>query len=537
MSGPSVWDSIIIGAGHNGLVAAAYLARAGLRVLVLERRDIVGGACVTEEPWPGYKVSTAAYLVSLLRPEIVRDLALEEAGLGLVRRDPAGFAPFLDGSHLTVYPDENRMRAELKRFCASTPADCEAYFQFERDVQRAAAVVDATSLSAPPTPAGMLRAFEAAGCGELYAEFVEGSVRDLMDGRFESDRLKAVLATDGLIGTDGGPSTSGTAYVLLHHYLGMAAGSRGEWAYVRGGMGTITRLLAQRAHEAGAEILTGCDVARCEPKPVATGKSGWAVRLADGRAFTGETVLSGVDPFNTFVNLVSPRFDTGRTRETYAIEAYGRQTGASAKINLAVSELPRFTCLGDAGHGDTAGPEHVGTVHLCEGMDALEAAWADAAAGRPSHTPMIEMYIQTSVDPSLAPAGRHILSLFVQYYPYSKPASEPDPDPDAFTDRVIEIVGRYAPNVPGSILHRQVLTPWRLEQQFGLGGGHIFHGDLLPPHLWSGRPGYGCDGPRTGFDGLYLCGSGAHPGGCVSGAPGYNAARAALQDLGLAPGV
>ncbi|HZP80476.1 MAG TPA: NAD(P)/FAD-dependent oxidoreductase, partial [Chthonomonadaceae bacterium] len=266
------YDAIVIGAGHNGLIAAAYLARAGKRVLVLERREIVGGACVTEEVWPGYRISTAAYLCSLLRPEIVRDLELTRYGFEVYRRETSGFAPFPDGRFLFLYPDANRTRAALEAFCAETPEDVDAYFQFEADIERAAEVVDAWMLREPPTEDDLRAAFASHGIESLYAPFMEGSVRALLDARFRSERLKAVLATDGLIGTYGGPSTPGTAYVLLHHYLGTVLGLRGAWGYVRGGMGRITQTLAEDVRAHGGEIRTGAAARSLLPPSVLGGR-------------------------------------------------------------------------------------------------------------------------------------------------------------------------------------------------------------------------------------------------------------------------
>lgn len=514
-------DAIVIGAGHNGLIAAGYLARAGKKALVVERRDVVGGACVTEEVWPGYRISTAAYLCSLLRPEIVHDLELKRYGFEVYRRETAGFAPFPDGRFLFLYPDEERTRAELIRFCRTTPEDVEAYFQFEVDVERAAAIVEPFLMREPPTREELRQAFVAQGAEPLYADFITGSVRDLLDGRFRSEALKAVLATDGLIGTYGGPSTPGTAYVLLHHYLGMVLGARGAWGYVRGGMGNITQALVRYFTEQGGEIRLNAPVLRFlfDERHTVIG-----VVLENGEEIRARCVLSNADPYRTFAGLA------GEEAEGAAWNRLVTHGSGSAKINLAVSELPRFTCLPDAEEG--VGPQHLGTVHLCPNVDFLERAWEEAARGIPSFEPMIEVYLQTATDSSLTPPGKHILSLFVQYFPYNlAPGLDLDTERERFADRVISIVGQYAPNVPGSILHRQVLTPRDLEARFGLTGGHIFHGDLLPPTLWNERPTPRDLGARTHLSGLYLCGSGAHPGGCVFGAPGYNAAQAVLLDL------
>ncbi len=522
----STWDAIIIGSGHNGLISAGYLTKAGKRVLVLERRDIVGGACVTESVWEGYRVSVGAYLCSLLLPEIIEDLELRQHGFEVYRRETSGFTPFLDGNHLFFYPDEARMRVALERFCADTPQDVEAYFTFENDVERVATLLDGVmQQNTPPSPAELQAKFDAEGILPLYEEFIVGSVRALLDRRFQNERLKAVLSTDGLIGTYGGVSSPGTAYVLVHHYLGRVLGSRGSWGYVRGGMGQITQGLAEFVQEHGGVIRTGATVERIL---VEEGRC-VGVLLEGGERIEAPVVLSNADPYRTFVTLLgdaSPVTNTpGLWRDLV------EKGGASAKINLAVSELPQFTCLPPRADRQTVGAEHLGTVHLCPDMEYLERAWEEAKRGYPSTEPMIEVYLQTATDRSLTPEGKHILSLFVQYFPYNlAPGLDLDTERERFADRVIEIVGRYAPNVPASILHRQVLTPRDLEARFGLTGGHIFHGDLLPPHLWNARPGAGFSGAKTPIHGLYLCGSGAHPGGCVYGAPGYNAAQTVLAE-------
>ncbi len=552
-----MYDAIVIGGGHNGLIAACYLAKAGQRVCVLERRDIVGGACVTEEVWPGYQVSTAAYLCSLLRPEIVRDLQLERYGFEAYRRETAGFAPFPDGRSLFLYADAAPTRRALEAFCRDTPGDVDAYFQFEADVERAAEIMDGWLLRAAPSERELQAAFAAQGASELYAAFVTGSARAMLDARFASDALKTVLVTDGLIGTYGGPSSPGTAYVLLHHYLGTILGARGAWGYVRGGMGRITQALASALHDLGGELRVGTEVARIrregnggvgnaaeganeaisEADNSAEGRV-TGVELASGEIIAARAVLSNADPYRTFARLLEGGLH-GTTSEGAGSEpawnALARRGGASAKINLAVSELPRFACLPASNAPDRPGPEHLGTVHLCPDLAHLERAWDEARNGYPSTEPMIEMYLQTATDASLTPPGKHILSLFVQYFPYHlAPGLDLDTERERFADRVIAIAGRYAPNVPGSILHRQILTPRDLEARFGLTGGHIFHGDLLPPNLWDQRPGAGFPQGRTPVAGLYLCGSGAHPGGCVFGAPGYNAAQSALEDFDAA---
>jgi len=505
------YDAILLGAGHNGLTAAAYLARAGRRVLVLERRDVVGGACVTEEVWPGYRVSTAAYLCSLLPPRIAQELELGRYGFEVYRRETSGFAPFPDGSHLLLFPDSERTRLELRRFC---PLDVDAYFAFEADVERATGILEPFFFGPSPTLGQLADAFRNAGAAHLFEPFFIGSVRELLERRFRNDRLMAVLATDGLIGTRAGVSDPGTAYVLLHHCMGRILGARGLWGYVRGGMGRLTEALADSARAHGAEIRTGMEVARI----LVENDRAVGVSLTNGDTFRADAVLSNADPVRTFSLVDAPL--PGALQA--ALENW-RTEGVSCKINLAVSELPGFI----ARAGKQPGPQHFGTVHICPSLDYLERAWQEACAGRPSTEPMIEVYIQTATDRSLTPEGKHILSCFTQYFPYHlADGLDHDAETKHYYRRVLEIVGQYAPNVPDSVEEQQVLTPRELEARFGLTGGHIFHGDITPDQMFGGR--LGLTGPQTPIPGLFLCGSGAFPGGCVSGVPGYNAAQALL---------
>lgn len=509
----TAYDAIILGAGHNGLTTAAYLARAGRRVLVLERRDILGGACVTEEVWPGYHISTASYLCSLLHPRIVEDLELKRFGFDVYRRESGGFAPFPDGSHFLIYPDAERTRAELERFC---PEDADAYFAFEADVERAAEILEPFFLGPSPSMGHVADAYAQAGATELFEAFFTHSVRELLERRFTSDKLMAVLATDGLIGTCAGVSDRGTAYVLLHHYMGRVLGTRGLWGYVRGGMGSITNALAESAKAHGAEISLNAEVVHIVMKE---GKA-VGVALANGDTYSAEMVLSNADPVRTF-GLVDGPLPDGLD----GLLAGWHTEGVSCKINMAVNELPDFLAM----PGKEPGRQHLGTVHLSPSMDYLEAAWKDTREGLPSSEPMVEVYIQTSTDRSLAPEGKHILSCFTQYFPYTlADGLDLEQEAERYADRVLEVIARYAPNVPGSVEARQVLTPRHLEQRFGLTGGHIFHGDITPNQMFGGR--LGMSGPETAIPGLYICGSGAWPGGCVSGMPGYNAAKAVLSE-------
>jgi phytoene dehydrogenase-like protein len=524
-----VYDAIVIGAGHNGLVTAGYLARAGWKVLVLERRYVVGGACVTEEVFPGYRVSTAAYLVSLLQERVVRDLELRRFGYEVVPKDPAYFAPYLDGRHLTMYADQRRTCDELARF---SRRDAERYPAYERFIERVASFVEPMLLQAPPnlpprhladwTALGSLgwrltrmRAAELGGLAQMFS----ASAREVLEDWFESDELKLALATDGVIGTNGGPSSPGTAYVLLHHVMGGVGGVRGLWGFVRGGMGALSEALKRSAQSAGAEIRTEAEVARVD---VRNGRAVGIV-LADGTELAARTVVSNADPKRTFLGLVGrehlpPEF-------LAQIEAY-RCEGSSFKINLALGELPSYSAL----PGTALGPQHKGTTHICASLDALERAWDEAKYGSPSSEPLLEITIPTAYDPSLAPDGKHILSIFAQYAPYRlRGAVWDDQTRAAFVDRAIDLLARYAPNIRGAIEGVHALSPLDLERDYGLTGGNIFHGELRLDQLFALRPVAGWARYATPVPGLFLCGSGTHPGGGVTGAPGHNAAKEILR--------
>ncbi len=525
-----MYDAVVVGGGHNGLVTAGYLARAGWKVLVLERRSLVGGACVTEELFPGYRVSTAAYLVSLMQERVVRDLDLRRFGYDVLPKDPAYFAPYLDGRHLFMYADQQRTCDALRAFSRK---DAERYPAYERLIERMAQFVEPLLLQAPPnlpprSPAD-LHAFAHLGwdvlrrrpaeIGQLVRMF-SGSVREILDDWFESDELKLALATDGVIGTNGGPSTPGTAYVLLHHVMGGVGGVRGLWGFVKGGMGALSEALKHSAEAYGAEVWTDADVASID----ARNGQVVGVTLADGRDVAARVVISNADPKRTFLTLIDRHQLPSEFLQQ--IGAY-RCEGCSFKINLALGELPNYSAL----PGTQPGPQHRGTTHICASLDALEHAWHEASIGAPSREPLLEITIPTVYDPSLAPEGKHIMSIFAQYAPYQlRNGRWDDATRAGFVERAIGLLERYAPNIRGTIEHVHALSPWDLEQQYGLTGGNIFHGDLRLDQLFALRPVAGWARYATPIAGLYLCGSGTHPGGGVTGAPGHNAARAILRN-------
>lgn len=534
------YDCIIVGGGHNGLVCAAYLQKAGWKVLVLERRPVVGGACVTEELWPGYKVSTASYVVSLFLPEITRDLDLARHGYKVLARNPSSFTPFEDGRYLLLGPDAERNKREISKFSSK---DAEAYPRYERLLERVAECVEPILSQTPPNllplPAEwrqtrlMDKLRDIRKGQKLYAalkslgadlpeaiELLTGNARVILDRWFESDQLKATLATDAIIGNFQPVSAPGTSYVLLHHVMGEAGGARGVWGYVEGGMGALSEAIAAAAREAGATIRTDAEVSSINA--AAGGVTG--VTLAGGETITARRVASNVDPHLTFERLLDGQFLPEDFRRAVSRIDY---SSASMKINLGVSELPDFTCLPG---NDTVQPQHCGTIHIGATMDYLERAYDDAKYGLPSQRPIVEMTIPTSVDRTIAPDGEHILSLFVQYAPYKLAEGDWDDIKDEVADRCIAEIARFAPNVPDSILHRQVISPLDLERTYGLTGGNIFQGAMPLHQTFAMRPVPGWSDYRTPVSGLYVCGSAAHPGGGVMGACGRNAAGEMLKD-------
>ncbi len=521
-------DVIVLGGGHNGLVAAAYLAAAGLKTLVVERRPIVGGACVTEELLPGHRFSTASYVCSLLRPEIIRDLRLRERGLEILPCR-ASFTPFPDGRSLLLGLGEDEDARQIARF---STRDAEAYPRFIAAVSRVADVIRPALSITPPDPSapGLAGALEMLKLGRRFRKLARAdqalllkamtmSCADLLDEWFESPELKASLAPTGTIGTYGSPRTPGTAFVFLHYALGEVDGSPGSWGFVRGGMGGVAEALASAARSHGATIRVGAAVERIVVRDgIASG-----VVLEGGEEIRSRIVVSNADPKRTFLRMVErshlpPEF-------VRAVENL-RCRGNSAKINLALSELPDFTGL----PGD--GPHLRGSIQIAGGEPGyLEEAFADYESGRPSRNPYLEIVIPSTVDGTLAPPGRHVMSISVKFVPYRLAEGDWESHREELGDRAIETLAAYAPNIRRAVVFRQVLTPLDLEEKFGLTGGNICHGDMALDQLFVMRPLLGWARYRTPLGHLYLCGSGTHPGGGVMGAPGRNAAREILKDL------
>ena len=525
---PNSWNAIIVGGGHNGLVTAAYLARAGLRVLVLEAREMVGGCAVTEEIWPGFRVSTASYLSSLMQEKVVHDLELERFGYQVDAKDPAFFSPFPDGRHLFMWQDRNKTLAEIAKF---SERDAEIYPRYEAHLERLAVVAESLLLTTPPDfppqrigdffeylkLLGRMRGLTRSEIVGLVKIFTQ-SASDFLDDWFESEQVKVTLATDGVIGANGGPRSPGTAYILLHHCMGGVAGHRGLWGFVRGGMGAISNAIAESAWRHGAEIRTSALVS----KIVTRNGRAHSVVLENGDELQAPIIISNLDPRRTFLNLMS---STDLPEDFVQGIRKFRSEGTSLKMNLALKGLPEFRAL-----PGQPGPQHKATMHLCPSVEYIERAWDDAKYGRPSRSPLIEMTIPTMYDPSLAPPDHHIMGIFLQYAPYTLKDTDWDIEREPYSQRILDVIEEYCPNIREVVIEHQALTPLDLERRFGITGGNIFHGEMSLDQMFVMRPLAGWARYRTPIHGLYLCGSGAHPGGGVMGAPGHNAAREILKD-------
>jgi len=509
-------DAIVVGGGHNGLVAAAYLAKAGLQVVVLERRPIVGGACVTEEIHPGFRVSTLAYVCGLLRPEIKADLDLASFGLEERAYDPALFHPFPDRRYLLYRTDLATNQKEIARF---SKADAEAFPRYEKFWEGFGEMLEPTLL-APPVPLADLASFVTTPEAEDFLRrILFMSIADLLDEYFESEEVKASLATSAVAGTMAGPETPGTAFVLGHHTLGDIGGKKGAWGWPRGGMGAISDSIARSARHHGAVIRTGAEVRRVL---VREGRA-VGVELADGNRIESQVVLSNADPKRTFLRLVEkehlpPEF-------IRAIERI-RFESSSFKLNLALRELPDFAAI----PGRSLQPHHQAIIDLAPSIDYLEKAYDDAKRGRPSQEPFLEFVLQSANDPTVAPPGMHTLTISAKFAPFDLKAGSWDTEAERFAERILDVLEQYAPNIRKAIVARQWRTPLDMEREYGLTRGDVFHGAILPHQMFSFRPVPGWSSYRTPIRGLYLCGAGAHPGGGVIGAPGHNAAMAVLED-------
>ncbi len=520
-------DVVIIGGGHNGLACAAYLAKAGLDVLVLEKRGVVGGAAATEEPWPGYRVSSASYVVSLMPPQVVRELDLKRFGYEVSIVTPDYFVPFPDGTALTLWGDVERDAAAIARF---NEHDAAAYAEFDRYFDRVARLLKDLLFVVPPNmnlrdlpkwaaTAGRFRKWSGRDLHETVRLFTM-SAADFLDEWFEDERVKGALATQAIIGAWCGPMTPGSAYVLMHHWIGEVDGHAGAWGWVKGGMGGISAAMARAAEAAGAEVRTDAEVDR-----VAINASGQAVgvALADGSLIRAQRVVSCAHPITTYLSLIGEERLPGDVVRD--VKRYRTRSG-SVKLNVALSELPVFPSW------DGDGDLHKGLVAVSPSVEYLERAWDDAKYGRMSEHPYVEVVFPTAHEPQgLAPEGKHLMLAFSQYGPYElAEGSWDEGGRDEYAARVLKALGEFAPSLESAVEHLEVLTPRDIEERFGLIGGNIMQGELTPDQLFSFRPIPGHGDYRTPVAGMYLCGSGTHPGGGVMGVPGRNAASVILRD-------
>ena len=522
----SIYDVIVIGGGHNGLVNAAYLARAGKKVLVLERRHVLGGAAVTEEIFPGFKFSVASYVVSLLRPEIIRELDLPRHGMEVLPLDGT-FTPMLNGDYLWRVNDHAKTRREIARH---SRLDAEAYEEYGKAMIEMGRFVKPMLGMRAPDPASLnlhglkdllsiARRFQRLPIEDKYnqVQLMTMSAAGFLDQWFETDVLKATMAASGIIGTFLGVRSPGTAYVLLHHYMGEIDGAFRSWGLVRGGTGAISNAIAAAAREAGADIRTEAPIARI----IVQNGEATGVALENGDEFRAKVVSSSVDPRLTFIKMVGPGNLPGDFVDD--IHRY-KFRGSSGKVNLALDGLPDFTCL------PGAGPHLRGAISISPTVEYMERAYDDAKYGRFSRRPYIDIVIPSLTDPSVAPPGKHVMSCFVQYAPYHLKEGTWDEKREEFGDTVINTLADFAPNLHNIILHRQVLTPLDIERRFGLSEGNIFQGELTLEQLFFLRPVPGWAQYRTPIRNLYMCGSATHPGGGIMGASGLNAARKILSD-------
>ncbi len=528
------YDAVIIGAGHNGLVCAFYLARAGMRVRIVERRDVVGGAAVTEEFHPGFRNSVASYTVSLLQPKVIADMELAKHGYRVIERPISNFLPQPDGGYLKLGGGLERTQAEFARFSRHDSGVLPAYYDALEGV---AEVLRDLALKVPPNVGdgwrtlmdAALQGRKLAGLGvEAQRDVLDlftKSARDFLNGWFESEAVKAAFGFDAVVGNYASPDAPGSAYVLLHHVFGEVNGKKGAWGHSIGGMGAITQIMAQVCRDAGVEISLEAPVERVL---VDCGKA-VGVRLESGEEIAAARVIANVGPKLLYNRMI----DSADLPPDFARRIKGYKVGSGTfRMNVALSELPRFTCLPEIQKGEM-GEHHQSGIIIAPTLDYMDAAFVDAKAHGWSKAPIVEMLIPSTVDDSLAPAGCHVASLFCQQFAPELPDGRDwDAEEGAAADTIIDTVEAHAPGFRASILGRQVLSPKGLERKFGLAGGDIMHGHMSLDQLWSARPMLGHGGYKGPVQNLYMCGAGTHPGGGVTGAPGYNAAQVVLRDMG-----
>jgi phytoene dehydrogenase-like protein len=524
-----IYDAIVVGGGHNGLTAAAYLARAGLSTLVLERRQIVGGCCVTEEIAPGCRVSTTSYIASMLRPEVIRDLRLGEHGLRMVPCDPSLQVPFSDGSVLPWWAQRERAAAEFNKISVK---DAQTFVRVDQQLKTLASYLQPFFLEPPPNPGAdsvagwtdllhvgkRFRNISSKQIAELIS-FLTGSLGEFLDRNYESEKIKTLFLANNVYGKHGGPYQQGSAIGLLFHLLsGGEHEQQGFYGHVMGGMGAITQAMASAARKFGAEIISNSPVAQID---VRNGRLRGVI-LEDGIELRSRIVLSNADPKRTFLKLVpASELPVDFLQAVRGI----KMDGPCAKVNFVLSEEPLFT-----GTPPNAPPLERTLYTLVRSLEFAERCYDIAKFGEIPEELWVDCVVASNADGSLAPPGRHILTCFVQYVPYRLRAGDWDSNRELLGDRVVKKISEFAPNLPNAIVARQVLTPLDLERTYGLTEGNIFHGELNLEQLFFMRPVAGWSQYRTPITGLYLCGAGAHPGGGVTGAPGHNAAKQALRD-------
>jgi phytoene dehydrogenase-like protein len=523
------FDAVVVGGGHNGLTCACYLARAGLSVGLFERREVLGGAAVTEEFHPGFRNSTASYTVSLLNPKVIRDLRLAEHGLRVLERPMQNFLPLPDGRALTAGPDTARTLASIRSFSERDAARLPDYF---RMLDAAVELLRGQLLETPPADprrlrdlwstlqlGRQLRKLPAEVQRDVHELFTR-SAGDLLDHWFETDAVKALYGFDAVVGNFASPYTPGSGYVLLHHVFGEVNGKSGVWGHAVGGMGAITQAMAAEARRLGVTLETGAPVRRI----VVEDSRVTAVELEDGRIIQARVVAANVGPKPLYLRLLA---DAPLPTELRARIERLRVGSATFRMNVALSELPRFT----AAPRDDDGA-HLGSgIIMAPSLGYMDRAFASARLEGISREPIVEMLIPSTLDRTLAPPGAHVASLFCQHFSYSLPGgADWRQEKQRAVDLILSTVDSHAPNFRASVVGVSALSPLDLEEKLGLAGGDIFHGALGLDQLWAARPMLGFGDYRTPFKGLYLCGSGAHPGGGVTGIPGHNAAREILRD-------
>lgn len=517
----ATYDAVIIGAGHNGLITAGYLARAGKKVLVVEARNVVGGACTSEQLIEGSTWSSCAFIASLLRPEIIAELELERYGLQMYQTEANEVSIFPDGSHLFMWKDMDRTLKEIAKFSKS---DAQAFLDFGLRLKKFASILTPFLLSPAPSRSEVVAAFEAAGDEDLFNELVLLSTKDLLDRYFDSEHIKGLFTFFGMISIWGGPSTPGTGYVYGHHAVGEFKGTLGQWGFVKGGMGGITQALARSAEAHGATIRLEAPVRQV----LIRGGTATGVVLENGETISARTVISNADPQRSMLTLLpAGALDAKLTSK---LENYDAR-GSMARIHLLIDELPDYIGFPPG----VEGPQHQAQAILGASIENFEKAWEAERRGEIPDDFVIEAVIQSTHDDTLAPPGKHTMTLGVQQLPFELASTDWDTIRDEWADRVLEVLFRYAPNLREHILERVIITPKDLERDYGLTGGNIFHGAMFFDQLFSTRPTPELADYRTPVKSYYLCGSGTHPGGGVMGASGHNAAKVVIADLNGTP--